>query len=838
MPNIQMLRGLKEQWKTLGLVFVFIVAISSTLFAQNRQYGGQGRISGAVFDSTSNQPIEYANIVLFSSRDSSQVDGTITDPNGQFELTQVRPGNYFMEVRFIGYKDKRIAAVNINPQQPQVNFGTIYLRRAAINTKGLVVNGTTPAMEYKIDRKVIDVSQQKTSVTGSAIDILENVPSVRVDIEGNVSLRGSESFTVLIDGKPTVLEGSEALQQIPVASIKTIEIITNPSAKYDPEGTSGIINVVLKKEKFAGSSGMFNLSAGWDHKYDGNALYSYKNDNYTVTLNADYGQRYFNGSQIERRSTSRQGTTTYINSGGSSTRGRDGGGLRAALEYNFTPTNQLTLNGRYGNSIWESNSETGFREWTGSNPDPADITHYISNSQRSRDGSFYDLNATFLHQFNQDGHEFTAEFSHDRRDGTGTTLNELRNQTGQITDGSKTKELGPSSDYELRLDYVYPHGKNRKFETGYELESESSDETSQQYRYNTDVNEYQLQDRYSYTTINKQNTQSIYSLYSNEIGRFGYQLGVRGEYTYRDISHPDSASYFKLDRWDYFPSLHTSFSITENNQIMASYSRRINRPRSWFLEPFLTWEDAYNVRQGNPKLIPEYIDSYELGFQTRIGQSVFNFETYYRQTHNKIERVQTVYQAADNVVLHTMDNVGSDYSLGSEFNIRYNLMRFWNLNLMGDLYQYRVVGDFGGQSFDHQSFTWSSRINNTFKLGKSWQIQWDGMYRSPSVSAQGRREGYFRSNLAVGRDFFDKKLTATLQVRDLFDTANWESSSQGPGFSSYSYNDMASPIVMLNLKFNINNYRERRGQPQGNTGGGAYDGAGIEGSPDTGAGGY
>jgi len=820
--------------KTCGLALAIALVASGTLFAQNQRMGGQGfqggRITGAVYDSTSNQPIEYANIVLFSSRDSSQIDGTITNSSGQFELSRVRPGGYFMEVRFIGYKDKQIPDLNIQPQQMQVRLGDIYLRRAAINTEGLVVEGTAPAMEYKIDRKVIDVSQQKTSLTGSAVDILENVPSVRVDIEGNVSLRGSESFTVLIDGKPTVLEGSEALQQIPVASIKDIEIITNPSAKYDPEGTSGIINIVLKKEKFAGSSGMLNLSAGIDHKYDGNALYSYKTDDYTLTLNADYGQRHFDGSERQERSTTSGGTTTYVYSSGSSVRGRDGGGLRAAFEYNLNPTNQFTVNARYGNRIWESNSETNSREWTGANPSNNDITHFIDYSQFSRDGSFYDLNASYLHQFNQDGHEFTAELSHDYRDGTGTSTYERLNSAGEITTGSKSKEIGPSSDYELRLDYVYPHGKNRKFEAGYEMESESSDETSEQYRYIPESDSYDLLEKYSYTTVNEQNTQSLYSLYSNEVGRFGYQLGIRGEYTYRNISHPDSGAYFNLDRWNYFPSLHTSFSLTQTEQIMASYSRRINRPRSWYLEPFLTWEDRHNVRQGNPTLIPEYIDSYELGFQTRLGPSVFNFETYYRQTHNKIERVQTVFPDSADVVLHTIDNIGSDYALGSEFNLRYDVLSGWNVSLMGDLYQYRVVGDFGDQSFDQESFTWSTRINNTFKLGKSWQIQWDGMYRSPSVSAQGRREGYFRSNLAVGRDFFDRKLTATLQVRDLFDTANWESRSQGPGFSSYSYHDMDSPVVMLNLKFNINNYKERRSR--GQQGGGDY--GGEEGAPDGG----
>ncbi len=814
-------------FRSLRVFMVCLLGVTTTLLAQqpSRHYGqrfqANGRISGTVYDEVTHQPIEYANIILFTNRDSSQVTGTITNPDGKFYLKNIRPGNFFIAVKFIGYKSKEFSDISIRPGNSDVSLGDIQLQRSAISTEGLVVEGKKPPIEYKIDRKVIDVSQQSTTISGTAVDVLETVPSVRVDIEGNVSLRGSSNFTVLIDGHPTVMDGSDALQQIPVSSIKNIEIITNPSAKYDPDGTAGIINVVLKKEKFSGSSGMLSLNAGFNQKYSGDALYNYKTDKYTVTLNADYGKRYFDGTQLERRMTSFQSDTSHIESNGSNVFGRNRGGVRGAFEYHFDSQNQLTLNGRYGHYNFKRESNSDFREWSSAF---TQINQYTNTSNHSRDGIYYSVNADYLHQFNTKGHELTANLDYHTHDGNGTTLNELLNKYSTITSGQKSKETGPSSEYQFKVEYVYPHGKNRKFEAGYETESNQEDQNNSQFFYDTTQTKYVYQPLYSIQSRSSRNTQSIYSLYSGEINQFGYQLGIRGEYTYRNIARPDSGEFFHLNRWDYFPSLHLSYSFAGTQQIMASYSRRIDRPRGWHLEPFITWVDAYTVRKGNPALIPEYIDSYELGYQTRLGPSFFNFDTYYRVTHNKIEHIQSVY--AENVTLESIDNIGSDYSLGGEVNLRYDVLKRWNVNLMGDFYHYRVTGSFLDNSFNRTSFNWGSRLSNTFKLGKAWQVQLDGMYHSPSVSSQGRRESFFRSNMAIRKDFMNRKLSAILQIRDIFGTSKRESTSSGPGFSTYYYRDFETPIVMFTLKLNINNYKENRRQGQNGVPGGIPDDTG------------
>lgn len=798
---------------------VFIILMFSLTLPQLYGQSNQGTITGTVVDSASSKPIEYANLVLYSSQDSSQVTGTITDDQGNFQLKQIPPGSHYLEIRFMGYHTRRISELDITPRVSSIDLGRLRIRQKVLSSEGVTVEGETPAVEYKIDRKVIDASQQQFSASGDAVDILENVPSVRVDIEGNVSLRGSGSFTVLIDGRPTALEGSEALKQIPASSIKNIEIITNPSVKYDPEGTAGIINVVLKEQKYSGSSGMVDLDAGMNRKYSGDLRYQRKGDNYQFILSGDYRRRHYDGSSRQERETTHEGNTTHISSSGNATRGHDGGGFRAAFEYQFSEQSQLNINTRYGEYLWERNSDLDYLEWTGSREN---AEQYVSRELFQRDGRYYDIGATYFHQFNGEGHELKAEFEHDVHDGSGKSRNKLITPAGEVMEGRKSLESGPSRDYELELEYTFPHWETQKFEAGYELEVEDEEEENDQYIWDQSTDAYVYQQRYSTSMISTSNTQSLFALYGGEVGEFGYQAGIRGEYTFWNISHPDSGQFFSLDRWDYFPSVHMSYSFGGPQQLMASYSRRIDRPRGWYMEPFLTWQDAYTVRRGNPGLLPEYIDSYEVGFQTKIGKSVFNLETYYRNTHNKIEWIRSVW--ADNVTLRTVENVGQDYSLGTEFNLRYQLLKIWDLNLMGDLFHYRVTGTLDDRSFDRESYNWRTRVNNTFRLGETWKIQFSGMYQSPTVSSQGRETGYFRSNLAIRKDFFDEQLALTLQVRDLFDTAQREERTSGAGFSSYSYRDRESPVVMLNIRLNINNYEENRGRGPGDGGGPGFEG--------------
>ena len=291
---------------------------------------------------------------------------------------------------------------------------------------------------------------------------------------------------------------------------------------------------------------------------------------------------------------------------------------------------------------------------------------------------------------------------------------------------------------------------------------------------------------------------------------------MRGEYTYQTTKIIDKNEYFKIDRWDIFPSFHSSFKFGTGTQIMASYTRRIDRPHGWFLEPYITWVDANNVRKGNPDLEPEFIDSYDAGLQTFISKVNFSADFYYRITQNKIENILTVYPDAENVTLTTFDNVGKDYSLGSEFMIIYDPADFWDINLMSDVYNYRIKGFLYNESFDRNSFNWNVRMNNEFKISKSTSLQLNGKYNSPTISSQGREEGFFSADASLKQDLFDKQISLILQIRDVFGTAKEESTSLSPDLYSYQYFNRESPIVMLNIRFNFNNYKEKRNEQQDN----------------------
>ncbi len=338
--------------KSLLITVISGLLLVTSLFAQPQQRGSgsfSGTIEGVVMDSTSQQLMEYVNVVLYTAEDSSQVTGTITNARGHFQLNGLNPGSYLLAANFIGYNKTFINDLQITPRNREIRVDSLSLSQASIQSnESVVVEGDRPPVSYEIDRKVVDVASMETAAAGNAADVLENVPLVTVDIEGNVSLRGSGSFTVLIDGRPTVLDAQDALQQIPASTIDDIEIITNPSAKYDPEGTAGIINIVTKKNALQGISGLVNANGGLNDKYGGESLLEYRNDKYTATFGVDYNRRIYDGEQIQRRQTTYEGTTAFTNSTGTSSRGRLSSGVRAALDYNLTPNDIIGVRGRIG----------------------------------------------------------------------------------------------------------------------------------------------------------------------------------------------------------------------------------------------------------------------------------------------------------------------------------------------------------------------------------------------------------------------------------------------------------------------------------------------------------
>ena len=788
------------------LIFTVLPGFFRQGFAQpptGTQRGGI--INGTIIDEADGSAIEYAYIVLYSESDSSQILGTVSSEDGQFLIRPVRPGRYYLEIKYMGFNTETVHGLTIGRNQRRIDLGEVALTEAISKTGAIEVLAEKPAITYLIDKKVINVSQHQTATSGTAADVLENVPSVTVDIEGNVALRGSNSFIVLIDHKPTILEPSEVLQQIPASAIEDIEIITNPSAKFDPDGTSGIINIITKKDALNGFNGIVNLNTGLDDKYGVDFKFNYRIKKLNVYLGADFNNRNYPGNQTEDRHTTFENTTSFISSRGSSDRLRRTYGVKGGLDYSISKKDNLSLGFRYGGRSMTRESELDYEQWT----DVDVLTNYYSSiNQSERLGNFLALNLDYRHEFVKKGHQLVGQIIYRSRESDEESLDELRDDSEQIVSGRKTTEQGPSAPLRMKLDYTLPIGKKNKFEAGYQSRLGHSEDLTRLYEYSSQSAKYELLPNNNSRIIYNRDIHALYSMYAADLGSFGIQGGLRGEYTNRKFNPTGSDSAFVLERWDFFPTMHSSFKLSDKQQIMISYTRRIERPRGYSFEPFITWTDAYNVRRGNPDLKPEYIDAYELGYQFFAGKSIFSLEAYYRKTNNNIERVRTVYEK--DITLHTFANTGEAYTFGSEFMINHTIIPMWNVNLMGNLYQYRLEGQLLGTDFSRESFNWNSRFNNTLNLGQNTRLQINAMYNSPSVSAQGTREGYATLNLGLRQELLNRALSLTLQVRDVFESAKHEFVSEGENFYSHSAFTRKAPMVTFSASYKIHNYEEKR----------------------------
>lgn len=779
-----------------------------------------GSIKGKIIESGSHTPLEYANVAVFSQGDSALVSGTIAGPDGSFSIGQIPPGNYYIDAKFMGYNLLRHSNLVINRSNSSVDLGALELNPASENINEVTVTGNNKAIAYEIDKKVIDPAQFPTAADGTAVDILANTPSVAVDIEGNISLRGSSSFTVLIDGRPTPFEAAEALQQIPASSIRTIEIITNPSAKFDPDGNAGIININTKKSKLNGISGMINGMGDSNGSYSGDMLLNYRVGKFNFFVGANTANRKGGGETESSTTTTSDTLTSQTASQGEGMRGRNSLSLKTGFDYYINDKNTLSFNinlddrNRYQKStldFTESNS-TGY------------LLESLTENESENAGNELALSLDYKKTFNKPGQELTGFLYYEEGGSTEYSFYNQFNGQDQLIEGQKSWEAGTDRQFRVKFDYVHPFTSKNKLETGFQSRIDRDLEWNDVHWYDQLPDNYESDPSSPYYSDTKfsRDIHTVYGMYSHSFLMWGLQLGLRSEYTNRVLNYSETPDAFTVHRIDFFPTAHFSFNLPHDQQLITSYTRRIERPRGFALEPFITYVDAYNVRTGNPDILPEYIDSYELGYQKQMKDGFFSAEAYFRQTNNKIEHVQSVFQ--QNVLMNTVANIGTDYSLGIEVMLNLKPAKWWTLNLMGNLYNYRLEGAFDDQTIETTSNNWNSRMSNTFLFGKNSRLQADLMYNSPTVSAQGKREGFMFTNIAYRQDFMKNKLSVTLGIRDVLNTAKFEFTSEGPGFSSYRKFDMKSPVVSLTLSYRINNYKTQRAKGEGGSENGSSGG--------------
>jgi outer membrane cobalamin receptor len=796
------------------LFIILLFGIGLNIFANEKETVlAPGLVKGFVIDSRSNQPMEFTTVALWQVSDSSLITGAITDITGLFRLRDVPHGKYYLEISFMGYENLKTDGFELNIQQPSYDAGRLLLSPTDATLNEVVVVADRPTMTYRIDKKVINVSQLHTSASGSAVQVLENIPSITVSIEGDVSLRGSSSFTVLIDGKPSILAANDILNQIPASQIENIEIITNPSARFDPDGVAGIINIVMKKNIQQGMNGVLNLSAGTPGRYGGDLLLNYRKERFNFFFGADYNKRKFLGQSLRINETYQEDLTSFLNSDGDFTRQGTSLGLRGGMDFTISPSSSLSVGYRLGDRERGSGSDRFYEEWTSQNQNRS---AYSSLEDNVRGGFSNSLSFDYKLDFNQEGHGILAHLVLESSDSEDNSLNMLVNSQLDTISGQRSVEAGPSQELTFRVNYALPFSETQKLETGYQTSIDNSDESNVLRTFNPVTSNFELNNLFSKEVRYYLAVHSLYSTYSGTFNNLGYQFGLRAEYTDRLVDLLGEPNEFTLNQWDYYPTIHFSYDISDKQQTMASYTRRLQRLRGWYLEPFYTWDDAYNVRIGNPDLKPEYIDSYEVSYQYRFENgNVLSSDLYYRITNNKIERVRSIYDNQPNILLSSMANVGKDYSLGTELMMGFDFTKWWHMDLMTNVYDYRQEGQLNGRDYSASSFNWNARINNDFKITPSTRVQLRGMYNSPTVTAQGESTGYFVTDIAVKQDFMNRNLSLTFQVRDVFATASYETIYRDREFYNFSSWNPDSPFFSLSLSYKINNYSaERRGPEQ------------------------
>ncbi len=781
----------------------------------------RGTISGTVIDKGSGTAMEYSNVAIYRMNDSTLVDGTVSNERGQFVLENIPLGTYYVEVNFVGYKKKTLEPLQVTRENKKVNLGTVEL---GIDTRALdevEIVADQRRVEYKLDKKVVNVSQDLNAAGGTAVDVLENTPSITVDIEGNVALRGSSGFTVLIDGKPTVLDGSEALRQIPASNIQNIEIITNPSVKYDPDGNAGIINLILKEQIEKGTTGIVNASVGLNNKYRLDALLNRRMGDMNFFIGGGYNDNLYDGSLEREQITFKDELDDYLVANGDFDFMRGGINLRGGMDYDLTDKSNLSIEADGGSYTFGIDRSNQSHEYTV--PATEDI-YYVNENIMENQGWYYGINLNYSQEFDTPEHKWITLLNFSQRTG-----DDMENQAYYNTDADyiidsdiipeKTRNLEDENGYEFRFqtDYTLPLGENGKLEAGYQARLDSDLEYYSFQEFDPASESWTENGLFSSEIDYFRNIQSAYAMYSGEWSQIQYQFGLRGEYTYRAIRYENFNSSNVINRFDLYPTIHFARQFTNDHQLMLSYSRRVDRPRGYWLDSIPSYIDRQTVRIGNPGLEPEYISSMELGYQKGWGKNFLAVEMYYRNTNNLMTRI-TEYDDESDLFYRRVQNLNEDHSLGSEVMLNWQLWKWLKMNGSVNSYYYSIRGTLNEEVIDDQSWNWDANLNATFTITPTTRFQANLAYRGPSVTAQGRREGFTYMNLALRQDLFKRQLSATLQVRDLFGTIKRDFTSTGQDFQQHVIMQREPRVLMLTLSYRINNYRPDR---QGEAGGGS-----------------
>ncbi len=778
-----------------------------------------GTIIGRVLDAQTEKPVEYASVSILSYRDSSIVGGGVTEPNGYFKIQELPPGRLLVVVNFIGYEDLNHGPVMINRENLEVSLGNLKLKPAVETLDEVVVEEKGPVMEVVLDKKVFDVSQIETAEGGSASEVLQNIPSVEVDIEGNISLRGNQNVRILIDGKPSALAGADPatiLQQIPADAIKDIEVITNPSARYDPDGMTGIINIVTKKNKWVGLNGSVTLGGGNFGK-NANANISYRDRKVNVFSSFGYRNFTFPFIYASDQETLYDSTYIYLTQKRESERSNDFYNGKLGFDYYLNPYNTITVSAVGNTGNFGGKTEQILTQWTSE----GDSSRYTRNTLNDGDRSGYDLNLNYTKTFVEKGREFITDLRFSRGGGLNMDSFEQDYTTQDSTLLQRANSENSEQYFTVQMDYIHPIGENRKWEAGLKLIDQARAEDYDFFDYDSDLNAYTFNsffsNQYDYTEENW----SAYAIYGAEHEAFSYQVGLRAEQTYFDLTTPTIET-IERDYFSLFPSAHISKKLNETNELMLSYSRRIDRPSPRQLNPVKDLSDPLNTRSGNPELTPEFIDAVELSLNHSMGKNSLQANLYFRQENDKITRFREVDSLG--VSNLTYINLGSAQSYGAELIGSFRFGK-WSFLPSANLYQNNLVVSDESQGVNAQNIAFSGKLMATYSPIRSLSFQASSRYRSKRVTTQGTFTPGVGLDLSGSYRFWEGNGSLSLSARNVFNSLRYDIYTVSRGFEQTAYFQRPGPVVFVNFtwRFGKQDFSFKRRSNRGGGSGGDDD---------------
>nr|WP_320022561.1 TonB-dependent receptor [uncultured Draconibacterium sp.] len=753
-----------------------------------------GTVKGKVLDAQTNEPLEFVTIsITKKGADNYQPKGAITNQEGIFTVENLSVDTFILKASMIGYVAYETAIV-IATESNIVNVPPILLSKDVVGIEEVQVKGLRSQMKFELDKKVFNVAQNIASTGGSASDVLRNIPSVKVGNKGEVSLRGNSSVTVWIDGKASGLSSQnrgQILRQLPAESIEKIEITTNPSAKYSPEGTAGIINIILKKNRKAGYYGGMQAGADSHGGYSASTNFNFSSSKLDVFANLGFNRWVFKSGGYSNRQNYLGADTTYLNQESAGKGTWDSWFARTGLTWHVTTKDHLLLSGM---TMIDRGTDNNTIDYRSNITDFYSQSHRISSMKNDMFGG--NLQLGYKHEFSDNSNiDLSASYNRWKMKQPAVyKQTSLFADNKEMSTYQKQKSDMGNHNWEFQADYVNTINEKHKIEAGYKGTLDKNISPIETYSGSNENNFHPVTSLFNRFTYN-QDVHAIYGTYGGRLGRFSYQAGVRGEYsnivtrslaymqTEQDVA-PYKAHYFKL-----FPSTFLSYSLPNDNEVQLNYSRRISRPWEEQLNPFMNITDSTNISFGNPFLKPEYSNSFELNYIKNWDNHMFSFSGYFRTTENVIQNISYM---ENNIMKTTYENITKSTSTGTELVLKDRFFKKIDLTTSVNLFYYKLDGfsylpkgaasPVIGKMQDN--FTWNVQTIANIALPKSYTLQLNGDYNARQLVAQGHEKASYSLDAGLRKTF--DKFSISLSAEDLFNSRKWSTVTNGAGFKQVS----------------------------------------------------